>query len=483
MLRLPIFLFRVREAATLPKQPYLEKDVWYCLYRAAREIILLLVLLIGSMSYAAAGSVETFDLHDVAWHVPAEFVSVPPTQTGGARSFALRYELPNFSAVNWADFKGVYPEDDRPVLTVEVSYDQNSPDPTELLNKYIAEAEKDCPSCTNSPSSVGGMEYDTFFGQMGPGPYSPDGALFRLYKYPNTNGQFSICHFGADLAPLQCEMIQKIRANLVLTIDFPIEYVTEGPDLISHAIMLLDRYQLNDKQTAVNADSQINAKPTCWHPAAGTEGAKTIPLKIGPETWHIPRAYASTFGLNQTSDPKYDSISFWLKLPDLEPLLTTDPSPIAIKGRGNYISIMMGYDPADWSDPSKTEFLPKLIKSGNFIGKNAFTNYDEYQRANSKTALKYLYRDVSIDFVSNNAMSNASLFPPWWFQCSQYGGAPGPSCQFQVSEIEYKNKETRREIGRYDIEYSFSRDYFSQLIAINACMQKLYESFRYNKTD
>lgn len=454
------------------------------LWRPILRAVLFLGLPLANMSAAMAGSLQTFNLDGVSWHVPAEFVYVSPTTNGDARSFSLRYELPNFSAVNLADFKGVYPEDDRPILTVEVSYNQNSPAPATLLNKYIAEAEKDCPSCTNSPSSVGGTEYATFNGRMGPAPYSPDGVLFRLYEYPNSNRQFSICQFGHDLAPLECEMKQKISTEAILTIYFPIEFVTEGPDLMSHMVRLFDSYQATNKQGSAITDNLINVKPMCWHPAPGTAGADTIPLKIGPETWRIPRAYGSTFGLNRTTNPMYDSISFWLKLPDLEPLSSADPSPVVIRGSGNYISITIGYDSRKWNDPGKSGSIANWIKSNNYIGKNAFINYFEYQSLSGKSdlALNFLYRD-SVDFIKNNDMLNLTVFPPEWFQCNQFGSAPNPLCQFRVSEFLMSNGKINYDLGRYDIQYSFSRDYFSQIKAINACMENLYQVFRYGKSN
>ena len=207
----------------------------------------------------------------------------------------------------------------------------------------------------------------------------------------------------------------------------------------------------------------------------GTVGAETIPLKFGPDLWHIPKAYGATFGSNQTQGTNVNGFNIFLKLPDLEPVLASDPSPLEIHGHGDYISISFSYDNRFGAIGG---IKPTVAPDGHltmpferYVTQNKFINYEELTSNGLPDNAMY-WSTGQVWFISNDTSSTSNSFPPQSFWCNAF--YPGQSAGCELSVVKPPKSTV---IGHYLISYSFSRDYFSQIASISSCMERLYNTF------
>jgi hypothetical protein len=435
-----------------------------------------MVIALSQIPAAQAASTTTVLLGGTVWRIPSQFIDSQSSPKKGFNSVSLSFELPDFTPVNVAHFSGVNPKEDRPVLTAIISDNPNVEVGASLLKTYISEAETACPKCVTDPSSLGGREYATWDAIGSPPSLSAKDGLFRLYEFPSSGEYFAICRFAANLAPRPCEMVETLSTKLSVKIDFPVEYLSQG---IALTKAVSDR--LADYSSGPDAsDRWPSPLPPliCWEPSVGSLGAEMIPLKFGPEVWHIPRAFGDTFGQNQTQDSRYNSFNIWLKLPDLEPLTPNDPSPMVIAGPGQYISIWFEYNDRPWASETKQEFLQRYLLGLHHVSRNAFLPYEEYQPGPEQEKNKLYLEYGPISFVSDNQRQTDMTFPPDVFTCYQYGSVPNPGCSLDVVEPT-EQKSPDKYAGTYEVSYDFSRIYFSQINEVSGCVQRLYKLFRF----
>ena len=436
------------------------------------------VVLLRQIPAAQAASTTNVLLDGTVWRIPSQFIDSQSSSEKGFHTVSLGFELPNFTPVDVASFSGVNPKEDRPVVTAIISDNPNVQVGASLLKTYISEAVTACPKCVTDPSSLGGREYATWDSIGAPPSLSVKDGLFRLYEFPSSGGQFAICRFAADLATRPCEMVETLNTKLTVKIDFPVEYLSQGITVVTAVKDLLAAYSRHPGTPNHLSSSAFLLPVKCWEPEPGSQSAENIPLKFGHETWQIPAAFGETFGQNQTQDSRYNSFNIWLKLPDLEPVTADDPSPMVIAGPGKYISIWFEYSDRLWVSKTKQEFLKRYLLGLYHVGKNAFLPYEEYQGGTAQGVNEPYLEYGPTSFISADQRQTSMTFPPEVFTCYQYGGVPNPGCSLDVIEPTEK-RGPNEYAGIYDIEYDFPRTYFSQISAISACVQKLYQTFRF----
>jgi len=435
------------------------------------------VVLLRQIPAAQAASTTNVLLGGTVWRIPSQVIDSQSSPKKGFNSVSLSFELPDFTPVNEAHFSGVNPKEDRPIVTAIISDDPKAQVGAPLLKTYISEAQIACPKCVTDPSSLGGIEYASWDAIGAPPSLSEKDGLFRLYEFPSSDGQFAICRFAANLATLPCETVIRLNTKLTVKIDFPIEYLSQGIALVKAVSERLAGYSAGPR--AIDRLPTAFPPPViCWEPVPGSQGAVTVPLKFGPETWHIPLAFGATFGQNQTQASRYNSFDIWLKLPDLEPLTATDPSPIVIAGQGKYIYISFEYNNSKWNSETRNDSLKRYLLGLHQVSRNAFFSYEEYQGGVSDSLHDPYSEEGPTFLVSDDTNQNSSTFPPEQVMCYLYSAVPSPGCVFDVI-APINQISPNQYAGTYLVHYDYSLDYFSQLISINSCVQKLYQLFRF----
>jgi hypothetical protein len=297
-------------------------------------------LLIGCCAHAQA--VDNFALGGLNWKIPKDHIVAEALSGPAPHAVSLQFALPDFGPVNENDFKDVPPESARPILSVTITDDTHEIVGQPLLDQIMSTAEVDCSTCI-ADSSLGGKVYSNYaklnYHDM------KNGAPYNLYVNKTATGNwFTVCYFRQDITPLPCEIRERYGKTLTVIYKFPQEYISQAFIIGAELRTALTKYQNPAGIPSPEDVLLARPQPTCWSPTPGTLDALTIPLQVGPELWHIPQAYAATFGLDQTQNAKVNGFLIYLKLPNLLPLSNADPSPFEIHGNGPYLHIFFTYD-------------------------------------------------------------------------------------------------------------------------------------------
>jgi hypothetical protein len=422
--------------------------------------------------------VDHFRLGGVQWQVPIDLVTSKSTVGAAQHSVLLTFELPSFTPVNSNDFANSYPDDDKPIISVMITDDPNVPFGQKLLDKLMAKV-ANCGNCAGD-SALGGKQYTNYEDGLEPGWRWSNGVPYNLYVNRTPAGNwFAVCYFKPNLAPLPCEVTERLSTSLIITYKFPQEYLAQAFVLGAKVRLQLAQYQSPPSPPSQADVALARPQPSCWAPPAGSLAAQTIPLRVGPQQWHIPRAYAATFGSNQTQNPLIQGFQIFLKLPDLQPVTARDPSPYEILGPGQYITIGISYD----GRPGAGGSIAKPGPGGKmqfpllqYIGRSSFLDYEEFVDEGITRDL-YYDRGEYLWFISPDPARTPNTFPPQYFICNQFSPGSGMTCKFDVWKSVKSTGSVNTEPGAYLISYWFSRAYLSQMETINKCVGKLYESF------
>jgi hypothetical protein len=297
-------------------------------------------LLISCCAHAQA--VDDFALGGLNWKIPKDHIVAVALSGPAPHAVSLQFALPGFGPVNKNDFKDVPPESARPILSVTITDDPHEIVGQPLLDQIMATARVNCSTCILD-SSLGGKVYSNYANlNFYDTKYGPP---YNLYVNHTAAGNwFTVCYFRPDITTLPCEIRERYGKTLTIIYKFPQEYISQAFIIGAELRTLLTKYQNPAGIPSPEDVLLARPQPTCWSPAPGTFDALTIPLQVGPELWHIPQAYAATFGLDQTQNAKVNGFLIYLKLPNLLPLSNADPSPFEIHGNGPYLHIFFTYD-------------------------------------------------------------------------------------------------------------------------------------------
>lgn len=414
----------------------------------------------------------------VHWKIPNAYISAPYYALSPPPFFILRMELPSLSPLKASEHNaGNLSDQGVPILSATVNYDPDAVVGQALLDRFMSKAITDCSTCVAN-TSIGGKgftDYPTGSLPTNPGTDTSN-TPFNLYVNTTPNGNFFfVCYYELSGKPVHCEVKEKLDNGLILTYWFPQEEVSRIFSIDAKLRVLLASFQVPEPTISPAVLEQSTERQPCWSPQPNTDDAETIPLKIGPDTWQIPRAYAATFGSNQTQDQQVNGFQLFLKLPDLEPISANDPSPIEIHGHGNYVSIFFSYDNRFGA---VSGIKPVIGPDGHlvaqferYIGPNNFINYEELGN-NGLPANSIYWSTGGISLISNDPTASSNSFPPQYFTCGAFFPGLNAGCQLDVLRAP---KSTS--VGHYLISYDFSRDYFSQINSISICVEKLYNTF------
>jgi hypothetical protein len=83
--------------------------------------------------------------------------------------------------------------------------------------------------------------------------------------------------------------------------------------------------------------------------------------------------------------------------------------------------------------------------------------------------------------VAENKAAGFDEFPPAEFDCGTFSPDENAGCEFRANKSLIQRNEQTPEAG-YVIDYSFSRDYYSQITTISDCVRTLFQTLS-NKDD
>jgi len=215
------------------------------------------VLFVGTPVLGLAQRTDSFVLAGERWSVPAAFLDTKFPDGGLVHEFGVRFELPSFTPVSNDDFKNSYPDDDKPILDVEIS---DSPEPVPdqlLLGQLIAMA-----GSKTIDNSLGGLEYlyRPVLNAKEPNP-------FNLYVNQTGSGTwFFVCYFKPNFVPLPCEIRGKLSSNIYVKYSFPNEYISQVLQVQARAQVLLEKFESSNSKWPAGSNASLPLSTSCWAP-------------------------------------------------------------------------------------------------------------------------------------------------------------------------------------------------------------------------
>ncbi len=412
----------------------------------------------------ASDSFSDFSMAGQNWSIPAAYIT---SETGGPqRTFRLSFSLPNFKPLA----KGA---DKLDILTAIIAETKGNPGQA-LFKQLMSQAETNCMTCVGD-NAIGGKTYSNYATGAVPSTIMPDKPPYNLYVRQTTNGTwFAVCFFQKDLKPLPCEVEENLRPGLTLTYIFKPEYISRALDLDSFLRTLLAAFQiLSNTENIKKILDTASSPPQCWAPPGGSNNQVSY-LNMGNKVWLIPVQYAETAGGKIRDGNTVTGFGVFLKLPNLIPLTSDDPSPFTIHGSGQYANVSIDYNAIEMfrkltapnasglasviNGSEESYILPNLQETK----ANAFDDYDEYSDGMGDDW-----------FISHNPKRTRSSFPPDVFSCDRFSPGKDAGCIISVS-IPSDPQVQGEPLAGYEISFLFARDYFSQLTSISQCVDQLY---------